>query len=588
MPYDGITTFCVVEEIKNKLIQGKINKIYQPESDEIILNISNKGNKYSLLLSANNNNPRVYLTNKTKNNPLAPPMFCMLLRKNLQNAVILDISQVSLDRIIEITLNSKNELGDNVTKKLIVEIMGRHSNIILINEPENTIIDSIKRVGTNISSYREVLPGKQYVNPPQSKRDPREMDLESFISIIDLYKQNKATHKFVMDSFIGVSPPLAHEICHRAKISSDTLVGSLSEENKLKLFETFTALFNNLTHHMKPIMYTNHNKSKIYDFSAIAFTYYELYDIQNYESISILLEEYYYLKDNLSRIKNRASSIMQMLNNKLDRNYNKKSKQLDELQKAHDSEIYRKYGELITSNIYLLKQGQQSTVLLDYYTGVDIEIPLSIQLSPSQNAQKYFKKYNKGKRAKEYLEEQIAITEDEIYYLESQIDNVNKCSEINEFNEIKEELIENGYLKPQGSKNKKKKKEDVLSQPLKYVFNNVEIYVGKNNKQNEYLTMKFASKTDLWLHVKDAPGSHVIIKKDYDKVDEKLVYTAALLAAYYSKLRNSSNIPVDFTAVKYVKKPKGLKTGMVIYTDQKTVYVTPNEEEILSLDLIKY
>ncbi|WP_303860061.1 NFACT family protein [Alkalibaculum bacchi] len=585
MPFDGITTFSVVQELRDKLIHGKINKIYQPESDEILLNINNRGNKYSLLISANNNNPRIHLTAHTKGNPLAPPMFCMLLRKNIQNSTILEINQLGLDRIVEIRLRTKNELGDTVTKRLVVEIMGRHSNVTLINEPEEVIVDSIKRVGKNISTFREVLPGRVYKAPPQDKNEPINVKREPFLSLLHGYAQNKTLYKFIIDTFIGVSPPLSHEICHRAKINSDRPLSELTDENEDSLYNVFNNLYSHLEDHLQPFMYTNKNKSKVYDFSAIDYTYYELYHKTDYASISGLLEEYYYLRDSLSRIQNRSSSMVQMLNNKLERDYHKLDKQIKEFQDAEDAEIYRKYGELITSQIYLLEGGQKSAVLSDYYTGEEIEIPLSVQLSPSENAQKYFKKYNKGKRAKEYLKEQMSITKEEIYYLESQIDNIRKCTEIEEFNEIKEDLIENGYLKAQGRK-KSNKKEITVSQPMKYIYEGVEIYVGKNNKQNEYLTTKFAAKTDLWLHVKDMPGSHVIVKKDADKVDDKLLYTAALLAAYYSKGKESSNIPIDYTAVKYVKKPKGAKTGMVIYTDQKTLYVTPKEDEVLKIDRV--
>lgn len=585
MPYDGLTTYFVVEELKDKLIHGKINKIYQPESDEIILNIVNNGGKYNLLLSANSNNPRVYLLSKRKDNPLAPPMFCMLLRKNISNGIITDISQISLDRIIEIKISTKNELGDSVTKKLIVEIMGRHSNIIMVKEQNNTIIDSIKRVSKNISSYREVLPGKEYKSPPQSKVDPRAIDYQEFTLIYSSFNRNKSLYKFILDSFIGFSPSLSHEICHRLKIDSGVLLQDINEDKLPKLYEVISQLVSHLEEQCAFTMYTNDNKSKLYDFSTIDYSYYELYKKTPYESVSELLEDYYYLRDNLERIKNKASSILQMLHNHLERNYNKRGKQLQEYQKAEDAEIYRKYGELITSQIYLLKKGESSALLSDYYTGEEIEIPLSVQLSPAENAQKYYKKYNKGKRAKEYLAEQIKLTEDEIYYLESLIDNVGKCTEVKEFNEIKEELIDNGYIKAQGVK-KSRKKESSLSQPLKYLYNGVEIYIGKNNKQNEYLTMKFASKTDLWLHVKDIPGSHTIVKMDYSKVDDELLYTAAMLAAYYSKAKASANVPVDYTAVKYVKKPKRAKTGMVIYTDQKTLYVTPKEEEILALNQV--
>ncbi len=586
MPFDGITTYSVVQELKDKLIHGKINKIYQPESDEILFNINSRGNKYSLLISANNNNPRIHLTEHTKDNPLAPPMFCMLLRKNIQNSTILEVNQLGLDRIVEIRLGTKNELGDYVMKKLVVEIMGRHSNIILINEPEEIIVDSIKRVGKNISSFREVLPGKVYKAPPQDKKEPIGVSREQFFSFLHGYSQNKTLYKFIIDTFIGVSPPLSREICHRAKINSDSPLSELTDENENTLYKVFSDLYTRLEGHLQAIMYTNENKSKVYDFSAIDYTYYELYHKTSYESISALLEEYYYLRDSLARIQNKSSSMVQMLNNKLERDYHKLDKQLKEFQDAEDAEIYRKYGELITSQIYLLKGGEKHAILSDYYTGEEIEIPLSVQLSPSENAQKYFKKYNKGKRAKEYLKEQMAITKEEIYYLESQIDNIRKCTEIEEFNEIKEELIENGYLKAQGRK-KQSKKKDTVSQPMKYLYDGVEIYVGKNNKQNEYLTTRFAAKTDLWLHVKDIPGSHVIIKKDADKVDDNLLQTAALLAAYYSKGKDSSNIPVDYTAVKYVKKTKGAKTGMVIYTDQKTLYVTPTEEEVLKIERVK-
>lgn len=588
MPFDGITTFSVVQELKDKLIHGKINKIYQPESDEILFNINNRGSKYSLLISANNNNPRIHLTNHTKDNPLAPPMFCMLLRKNIQNASILEVNQVGLDRIVELRLRTKNELGDTVTKRLVVEIMGRHSNIILVNEPDETIVDSVKRVGKNLSSFREVLPGKIYKAPPQDKNEPTHVGKEVFFSLLHSYPQNKTLYKFIIDSFIGVSPPLSHEICHRAKINSDKPLLELSSENKDSLYKVFDDLYNHLEGHLKPLMYSNENKSKVYDFSAIDYTYYELYHKTQYPSISELLEEYYYLRDSLARIQNKSSSMVQMLNNKLERDYHKLDKQMKEFQDAEDAEIYRKYGELITSQIYLLKEGQKSAILSDYYTGEEIEIPLSVQLSPSENAQKYFKRYNKGKRAKEYLKEQMAITKEEIFYLESQIDNIRKCTEIEEFNEIKEDLIENGYLKVQSRKKaNKNKKETTVSQPMKYLYDEVEIYVGKNNKQNEYLTTKFAAKTDLWLHVKDMPGSHVIVKKDADKVEDHLLHKAALLAAYYSKGKDSGNIPIDYTAVKYVKKPKGAKTGMVIYTDQKTIYITPSEEEVLKINRVE-
>ncbi|MFZ7121143.1 MAG: Rqc2 family fibronectin-binding protein, partial [Eubacteriaceae bacterium] len=584
MPYDGVTTFSVVQELKDKLIHGKINKVYQPETDEIIININNAGLKYNLLLSANNNNPRVYLTENKKENPLSPPMFCMLLRKNIQGGIILNVEQYHFDRIIKFFVKTKNELGDNVVRIIIIEIMGRHSNIIIVKEENNTIIDSVKRISNNISSFREVLPGKIYVNPPQNKLSPIEIDRIHFIDMLNNYNEKKKVHKFLIDNFLGISNPMAHEICHRAQINSDDTLIMLSEKQNEKLYEEFKSIFENLESILIPTMYTNSSKTKLFDFSAIEYTYYELYEKTNYESISFLLEDYYLLRDNLFRIKNKSSQILQLLNNKLERNYNKLTKLLAEFQRAEDANIYKLYGELITSNIYQIKQGQSSINLFNYYDNEYIDISLSKQLSPSENAQKYFKKYNKSKRAKEYLTEQIDITKEEIYYLESQLDNIEKCTTLEEFNEIKEELIENDYVKMTGNY-KKKKNTKSLSSPFHFHYNGYDIYVGKNNKQNEYLTLKFASKTDIWLHVKDIPGSHVVIKMDLNSFDESTLHKAALLAAYYSKAKDSSNVPVDYTEVKYVKKPKGAKTGMVIYTNQKTIFVTPDEEAVLSMNV---
>lgn len=584
MPFDGFTAYSIVNELSNKIIGGKINKIYQPESDEIVIQIHNQGKKYNVLLSANTNNPRIHLTNITKDNPQTPPMFCMLLRKNLNSASIIDVCQYQFDRIIQISMLTKNELGDNVVRTLIIEIMGRHSNIVLINKDSMVIIESIKRVGKNISSYREVLPGKIYKYPPQSKKNPLKYTGEEIKNEIQEYNQKKSIYKFLMDQFMGFSPAMVHEVCHRSHIISTEILENINDNSMNLLNKTISDLMFNLEDTLNACLYTNENKSKIYDFTAIEYTYYEAYEKTHYASISQLLEDYYRLKDNVSRIKQKSSAIMQSLQNKLERNYNKLNKQTEEYKAAENSHIFKLYGEILTSNIYKLEKGMSCTKLLNYYTGEEIEIPLSLQLTPSENAQSYYKKYNKGKRAMEFLKEQIAFTKEEIYYLESQIDNISKCTELKEFNEIKDELIENGYISgSSGRKNKKQK--DEISKPLHYIFNNTDIYVGKNNKQNEYLTLKFASKDDTWLHVKDIPGSHVIIKINPDKINEETLQKASLLAAYYSKGKNSENVPVDYTQVKYVKKPKGAKTGMVIYTDQKTLYVTPKEEDVLSIDI---
>ncbi len=590
MAFDGITIKALVHEFTQKLRNGRIEKIYQPEKDEIYINIRNNKNNYTLLLSANANNPRAYLTEFLKSNPTTPPNFCMLLRKNLTRGRIISIHQPSMERIIEIDISTINELGDLVIKTLIIEIMGRHSNIILIYKDNHQIIDSIKRVGSNISRYRQVLPGKKYIYPPnQNKHNPLDMDKEDVKILLDEFSSSKKIDKFFIESFTGISPLIAREICFISGIHGDDPIGILTKKQKKYLLDSFFEMMEGVkNYHFSPTIAYNESKTKIMDFSVVPLRQYSHLPQKDFLTVSNLLEQFYYERDKLERIKQKNSDLLHHLNNKLERSYKKLGIQQNEYKKSQDASIYKLYGELITANIYALKKGMDKAILSNFYSEKQekIEVSLNPNLTPSENAQKYFKKYTKSKNAIQQLNIQIQATKEEIYYLESQIENIKNCTELEEIEEIKEELRKEGYL---SRSNKKPSKNPLTSTPLHFVSSDgFDIYVGKNNRQNDSLTLRFASEKDLWLHTKNIPGSHVIIKDDdMKKIPEQTLLEAASLASYYSKSRNSNKVPVDYTKAKYVKKPKGAKPGMVIYENNQTIYVTPEEEKILSLKRVK-
>ncbi|NTW72938.1 MAG: fibronectin/fibrinogen-binding protein, partial [Eubacteriaceae bacterium] len=532
--------------------------------------------KYDLLLSANNNNPRVHFITDTKENPKEPPMFCMLMRKKLTNGIITGIRQLEFDRIMEITISSRDELLDVTEMKLIIEIMGRHSNISLVEN--EIIIDSIKRINKFISSYREVLPGRTYVYPPMTKVDFFTLDFEQFKAALAFLK-DKSLSKAVMDSFQGISKPLSLEICHRAKIDDAKKVDTLSNSELEAVFQVMSALLDEKEFNI----YTNEKETIIYDFSAIDLAYYSGYRKNTYPTLSLLLENYYHMKDMLFRIKEKSGSITQLISNKLERNYNKLNKLLEEQKDAIEADVFKIYGDLILSNLYNIKGNENSVKLFNFYDDTTIEIPMSTRLTPSENAQKYYAKYNKGRRALAFIADQMRITKNEVFYLESLMDSLTKCTAISELNEIKDELVESGYIKKTGKINKKPKIQKI-TEPMKFkTSEGYPVLVGKNNKQNDELTLKTASKDDLWFHVKDIPGSHVIIRSDGKLPNEQSIHEAAMLAAFYSKARLSSKVPVDYALVRHVKKPRQANPGMVIYTDNKTIYVTPQENEILNL-----
>jgi len=583
MPFDGITVRSLVSELQSTILDGKIEKIYQPEKDELYINIRNNKANYRLVISASPMYPKMHLTKAAKSNPLTAPAFCMLLRKHLTNSRIISINQPSLERIVELKFNCIDEMGYSVEKSLIVEIMGRHSNIIFVDSESKVIIDSIKRVGNDMSSVRTIMPGFKYVCPPSAgKFDPLTVSKDEFISSIKSEPGSVKAHKYLVKTSYGISPVIAQEVCLRAGIDADSDIKELDANSTDALYREF----NILMEQVKNINFTPNiikNGSKNIDFSPLILNIYNSYEFIKTNSISKAIEEFYYQKDLQDRIKQKSGDLNRLLKARLERCEKKLGILESELAEAKNSEYYRLCGDIIMSNLYRLQKGQEKAILPNIYSfeGEDIEIILDPKLSPSDNAQKYYKQYNKSKAAKNIIEEQIKQVIDEITYLESIQDSLSKIQNEAEINEIRQELIQEGYIKSKKEIKKGPKATEKPSKPLHFKSSaGFDIYVGKNNLQNDYLTLKLASANDLWFHTKDLPGSHVIVKTDGRDPDDNTLIEAANLAAYFSKGKLSSNVPVDYTQKKNVKKPSGAKPGKVIYERYKTIYITPNEEMI--------
>lgn len=581
MAFDGIVTKALVEELNKKILGGKVNKIYQQEKDEILIHIYNKGKNFKLILSASSNNPRFYLTKYSKENPQSPPMFCMLLRKQLQGGTISNIEQFSLDRIVFIDIDSYDEMGELSIKRLVIEIMGRHSNIILLNKKTSKIYDSIKRVPENISRVRQILPGLYYEKPPLSNKiSPLNINKETFLERFNSSQGNMPVFKFFYTNFIGISPLIGRDICSNSRVKPKKLINDLTEEERINLFQSFSNLIKQVQNsNFKPTIYFKNNSFTA--FHALELYQYKDYEKESFSSISKVLDKYYKEKDTYDRIKQKSQSIRKAVQVQLERSKNKLEKRQAKIIKANNRNTYKVYGDLISANMYRIKKGDNCIQVENFYDEnlEKINIPLDAKLTPAENAQKYYKSYTKLKNAYNLLKKQIPHTKDEIIYLENVLMSIDNCTNIEELDEIKIELIEEGYLK----KNHKKKKirKNKQSKPAHFISTDgFHIYVGKNNRQNDYLTLQFSNKEDLWLHVKDLPGSHVIIRNVNKDFSETALKEGAMLAGYYSKGRNSQNLPIDYTKVKHVKKPKGGKPGMVIYENNKTIYVTPKKQYI--------
>ena len=585
MALDGLVIHSIVDELHKKLLGGKIDKVYQPENDEVVLHIRNNKENFKLVLSCSASNPRVYLASDyKKENPINAPMFCMLFRKYIQGGNIVNVSQVDFERIIKISVESFDELKEKTTKDIIIEIMGRHSNIILTHSSNNKIIDSAKRIPPSVSRVRQILPGQTYVLPPkQDKLNPiTDISLNSFVDTLSSF--DGPIFKAIYSKFLGISSVIAKEICFRANIDENLLVSEISSDDISKIYKEFHNLFKYIKDNVyNPCMVIDTSIDKVLDFSCINLSLFSNLSIINDDSISKILENYYATKDIKDRIHQRSSDLRKSISIKLDRLYNKLNKQEKELIESENADIYKIKGELITSYIYMIEKGMESVEVANFYDPEykNIKISLNTNFTPSENAQKYFKKYNKLKTAKKEITSQMEITKEEIDYLENIMLSIENCENLAELMDIREELGKVGYLR---SKNNSKKETKLTTKPHEFVSSNgFKILVGKNNKQNDHLTLKVASNEDIWMHTKNIPGSHVIIKTEGKEVPDETIFEGAMLAAFFSKSKMSSQVPVDYTKKKNVKKPNGAKPGMVIYDTNNTIYVTPTEELVVKL-----
>ncbi|MDP4179082.1 MAG: NFACT RNA binding domain-containing protein [Bacillota bacterium] len=578
MPLDGLYLYSTVTELKNKILNCKVDKINQPEKDEIILSIRGFKENLKLLISASSVYPKIHLTSCSKPNPTVAPLFCMILRKYLTSAKIIEINQIDTDRVVIINFENTDEFGFNSIYSLIVEIMGRHSNITLVRQRDNIIVDSIKHVTPEINTYRCLYPGIEFVFPPKSnKLNPFSFSFEDMKSYI-LDNNIEYNNKFFANLFTGISNPSSKEIFYRIQQKNIKFEAPLLHEI-YNIFQNTISLFKNNDYSFAS--YSNNGTVK--DFYCIEFTYLCEYEAKQFDTSSILLQEFYLEKDKADRLNSRSINLQKIISNNLDR-CTKKIKILEEtLDECRDKDSYKIYGELLTANIYNIKKGDKSVHLLNYYLEGENYIDINVDefKSPSENIQRYFKKYNKLKKSEEMASVQLKNAQEEYDYLQSVFTNLKNADNYNDIEEIKRELTETGYIR---NKTKDKKKIKLkISKPLHFISSDgIDLYVGKNNYQNDYLTLKFADKHDLWLHTKNIPGSHVIIKK-YGEIPERTLEEAAKLAAYYSKSKDSSKVPVDYTEVKNIKKPSGAKPGMVIYYTNKTVYVSPEKLDLKSI-----
>ncbi len=562
MAFDGVTIANVVKEMNDTIIGCRINKIAQPESDELILTIKGSCGQKKLFISAGASLPLIYFTETNKPSPMTAPGFCMLLRKHLQNGRIVAVTQPGLERIIHIDIEHLDEMGDLCQKTLIVEIMGKHSNIIFCHA-DGTIIDSIKHVSGLVSSIREVLPGKQYfVAQTQDKLDALNTTIDEWTS--QVMCKPTAVFKAIYGSYTGISPILAQELCYRASVDGEASTASLSDTEKARLFEVFTEMVLQIkSGEFAPhIAYT---RNQPVEFAALPLTMYSQGEdrIVAYDSMSQLLESYYAEKNTITRIRQKSADLRKIVQTALERNVKKYDLQLRQMKDTEKRDTYRIYGELLNTYGYGIEPGSKSMEALNYYTNEMITIPLDPDMTPQENAKKYFDKYSKMKRTYEALSELTKQVKEEIEHLESISTALDIALQEEDLVQIKEELTENGYIRRKGGS----KKEKVTSKPFHYISSDgFHMYVGKNNYQNDELTFKFATGNDWWFHAKNMPGSHVIVKCDgADELPDRTFEEAGRLAAYYSKGREQEKVEIDYIQKKHVKKPAGAKPGFVVY-----------------------
>lgn len=559
MAYDGLFTKKMVESLQS-LVSGRIHKINQPENDTIIMVVRQNRKNHQLLLSIHPSFSRLQITDKKYDNPFNPPMFARVFRKHLEGGFIENIRQIGNDRRVEIDIKSKDEIGDTMHRTIILEIMGKHSNLILVDE-NRKIIEGFKHLTPNTNQYRTVMPGFEYEAPPsQNKLNPFEISGQEALKYID-FNSGKIS-KQLLNSFEGFSPLITNEIVSRRQfMTQDTLPEAYDEV----MAETQLS--------PTPVFHKNHETGKEDFYFMKLNQFYD--DVVEYDSLNDLLDRYYDARGERERVKQRANDLVRFVQQQLQKQENKLSKLIDEYESAKDKETQQLYGELITANIYRIKQGDESVTALNYYTGEEVTIPLNPTKSPSVNAQYYYKQYNRLKTREHELDHQIQLTKENIDYfsnIEQQLEHIT----VDDIDDIRDELADQGFMKQR--KNTKKKKNAQIQLQTYRSSDGDTILVGKNNKQNDYLTNKKAQKSHIWFHTKDIPGSHVVILND--SPSDETIKEAAMLAGYFSKAGNSGQIPVDYTEIRNVHKPSGAKPGFVTYDNQKTLYATPDYDKI--------
>lgn len=580
MALDGIVTRAIVHELQ-LCIGGRIHKIHQPASSDLIFHLRTQAGTKKLLLSANPTYPRIHLTEASFPNPMEAPMFCMLMRKHCENGTIESITQVGMERIIHIDIRTRDELGDLSTRRIIVELMGRHSNIILVDPATGTQLDGIHHVTPAISSFRVVMPGFAYSKPPeQHKLDPLTADLASFTSALRKAEEADKGSGWLVEAYEGLSPLIAGEIYARAELGNNVIQLGLGEIETKRLWEAFSGLMDSIRQHQYQPMSGENAKGKSI-FSAIELTSIHG-EVQTYPSISTCMEDYYGDKALRDTVKQKTGDLLRFLQNEKSKNIKKLANLEQDLNEAEDAERYRIWGELLLSSLHTMHKGDASVELVNYYDDEQRAetIPLDPLLTPSENAQRYFKRYNKFKNSLAVIDEQKRLAHAEVTYLEGLLQQLHDAS-LSDIDEIREELTQQGYLRDRSKKGKKKKKSDKPTLHLYTSSEGIEIYVGKNNLQNEYVTNRLGKPNDTWLHTKDIPGSHVVIRSD--SFGDATLNEAAQLAAYFSQAKQSSSVPVDCTLIRHVRKPSGAKPGFVIYDHQRTLFVTPDEQLIKGL-----
>lgn len=578
MAFDGITIANIVHELRENLLDGRINKIAQPETDELLLTIKTPKGQKRLSISANASLPLIYLTETNKPSPMTAPNFCMLLRKHINNGRITAITQPKLERIIRFEVEHLDELGDLCKKYLIIEIMGKHSNIIFCTE-DNKIIDSIKHVSAQMSSVREVLPGREYFIPDtMEKSDPLDISFADFVST--LIAKPTPLGKAIYTSFTGISPVVAEEICYIAGIDSEVTPKELSEDVLIHLYKQFTLFFDPVIKgDFHPVIYYDGAEPK--EFCALPLSHFPMYEAKIFDSMSNVLETYYASKNTLTRIRQKSVDLRKIVQTALERNRKKYDLQSKQLKDTLNRDKYRIYGELINTYGYNLESGAKQLEALNYYTNEMVKIPLDPTKTPGENAQKYFDKYNKQKRTFEALSSLIQETQEDITYLESVSNALDIALSEDDLTQIKEELIGAGYVRRKFTKKKVK----ITSKPFHYISSDgYHMYVGKNNLQNDELTFHFAVGNDWWFHAKGCPGSHVIVKTNGEELPDRTFEEAGKLAAYYSKNRGNEKVEIDYIEKKYVKKPSGGKPGFVVYYTNYSLMIDSDISGIQQID----